>query len=765
MNDQTAQKNPADQNQSQTQSQAQNQNQQIQQGNSQPKNVTTPGGNPGQPKAGSGGGAGTDFSYPSAGSPNMGQNSSPPNTGSADSTKPNPATGGSSNPAAQTPKNPRSSLPAKPSPPAQPSQTSQPQSPKPSSSGAGASPSPKASGSNDGQNRDSSDASSDESSISDLAKKLSSWKKDFLGGDENKKDDQKSNSKDAPQDKSKNEKKADNSGDAKKQSDQEKKPQPDAKGGTSSPSSTNPQTTPPTMPSSDKSLPVQTVKPVQSDSPDSGGSTNKVAPTIVKPNTDSNSVPTAVQSSTPAPSSAAGPDSKKPGPAGPQSEPQSQPQSSGPQSQSGSSTLPSKTQVPQKPAPQSPAQPDASAKPQPMPVSKSQLNSSQKSQPQPQSKPQSKPQPQSQPQTQPAADAKKTTAKPGKFPHKIDQLLQMVIDKKASDLHITAGYPAMLRVDGALEKIDDNLITEEISKDLILPVLPENKQELLEVNREVDLAYSYEEKARFRINAYYERGRMAAAFRLIPNKIRTIEELKLPTSYHQIAKLPQGFVLVTGPTGHGKSTTLAAILNEINLNQPKHIITIEDPIEYVYPPGTALVDQREMHEDTHSWEIALRSAMRQDPDVVLVGEMRDYETIAAAITLAETGHLVLATLHTNNASQTIDRIIDVFPEHQQEQIRTQLANIIEAVISQRLIPITGGGRRAVSEIMFATSAVKNLIREGKTYQIDNVIRTSMDVGMKSLEQSLVDLVREGVITTEDAENAAVYPEEITRLLK
>ncbi|MBN2100320.1 type IV pilus twitching motility protein PilT [Candidatus Dojkabacteria bacterium] len=347
----------------------------------------------------------------------------------------------------------------------------------------------------------------------------------------------------------------------------------------------------------------------------------------------------------------------------------------------------------------------------------------------------------------------------------MDQLLQTIVDKDSSDLHITVGYPPMMRIDGLLTPIVQEIITEEDAMNLIAPLLPENKRELLEVNREVDLSYAYKDVARFRVNAYYERDNPAAALRLIPSRIRSIEELKLPGVYHQFVNLPQGLVLVTGPTGHGKSTTLAAIIQEINTTLPKHIITIEDPIEYIYPPSKALIDQREMHEDTHSWEIALRSAMRQDPDVVLVGEMRDFETIASAITLAETGHLVFATLHTNNAAQTIDRVVDVFPEHQQAQVRTQLSNILEAVISQRLIPIIGGGRRAVSEVLLATPAVRSLIREGKSHQIDNVIRTSVDVGMKSLEHSLVDLVREGVITMEDAEAFAVHPEEVVRLLK
>jgi twitching motility protein PilT len=353
----------------------------------------------------------------------------------------------------------------------------------------------------------------------------------------------------------------------------------------------------------------------------------------------------------------------------------------------------------------------------------------------------------------------------GGYPHTIEELMELVVDKSASDLHVGVGYPAMVRLDGALSPVGQDIIGEEDIADLVLPVLPENKRELLEVNREVDLAYSFKQDARFRINAFYTKGSIAGAFRLIPNRIRTIEELKLPGVYHQLTKLPQGLVLVTGPTGHGKSTTLAAMLQEVNETYPKHIITIEDPIEYVYPKARALVNQREMHEDPHSWEIALRSAMREDPDVILVGEMRDFETIAAAITLAETGHLVFATLHTNSSSQTLDRIIDVFPEHQQAQVRTQVSNVLEAIISQRLVPISTGGRRAVSEVLLATGAVRNLIREGKSHQIDNVIRTSLDIGMKTLEHSLVDLVREGAITVDEAESIALHPEEVIRLMR
>ena len=356
-------------------------------------------------------------------------------------------------------------------------------------------------------------------------------------------------------------------------------------------------------------------------------------------------------------------------------------------------------------------------------------------------------------------------SKAGHYLYNIEQLLDLVIERNGSDLHLAVGYPAMIRVDGDLVPVSNDVLTPENALELILPVLDEEKKDRLEVNREVDLAYSHRDKARFRINAFHQKQTVAAAFRLIPTKIRSIDDLQLPQIYHQLTKLGQGLVLVTGPTGHGKSTTLAAMIQEINLTRPDHILTIEDPIEYIYPIAKAMVVQREIQDDTHSWEIAMKSALREDPNIVLVGEMRDFETISAAITLAETGHLVFATLHTNSAAQTIDRIIDVFPENQQPQIRLQLSNIVEAVIAQRLIPINGGGRRAVSEIMIANPAIRNLIREAKTYQIDNVIRTSADIGMISLETMLVKLVREGVITMEKAQQYAVRPEEVVRLLK
>lgn len=347
----------------------------------------------------------------------------------------------------------------------------------------------------------------------------------------------------------------------------------------------------------------------------------------------------------------------------------------------------------------------------------------------------------------------------------IFELLQIVIDRNSSDLHVKVGYPAQIRIDGELIAINNDIIDEEYAEELVYSLLDEAKRDKLEVNREIDFAYAFEDKGRFRINAFYQRKTISMALRLIPSRIKSMHELDLPGVYNNLTKLNQGFILVTGPTGSGKSTTLASMIQEINMSRSCHIVTIEDPIEYVYPKGKAMISQREVGDDTHGWDIAMRSALREDPDVILVGEMRDYETIASAITLAETGHLVFATLHTNSAAQTIERIVDVFPENQQNQVRAQLANILEAVIAQRLVPINGGGRKAVSEIMLANPAIRNLIREGKTHQIDNVIRTSADIGMISIEHSLVKMVRQGVITIETAQKFAVKPEEVVRLLK
>ncbi len=334
----------------------------------------------------------------------------------------------------------------------------------------------------------------------------------------------------------------------------------------------------------------------------------------------------------------------------------------------------------------------------------------------------------------------------------IQQLLQYVIDNKASDLHVVVGAPPTVRLDGALVPVaGEAVITPLTAQQLVSGVLTVEQKEVLAVNRELDFSFTLAEKARFRVNAYQQKGSAAAAFRLIPAVIPGIDELGLPKICHQFATLKQGFILVTGPTGHGKSTTLAAILEEINRTRPVHIVTVEDPIEYVYSSNLAVVSQREIRQDTHSWEIALRSVLREDPDVVLIGEMLDFETIAAALTIAETGHLVFATLHTNSAAQTVDRIVDVFPESQQAQARLQLSANLEAVLSQRLIPKVAGGRVVAYEIMTATPAVKTTIREGKTHLIDNIIMTSAESGMVTLESSLAGLVKSGAVSLETAQ--------------
>ena len=270
---------------------------------------------------------------------------------------------------------------------------------------------------------------------------------------------------------------------------------------------------------------------------------------------------------------------------------------------------------------------------------------------------------------------------------------------------------------------------------------------------------------RFRVNAFHERGNIAAALRLIPKNIQTVDSLGLPPVVGGFAELPRGLVLVTGPTGSGKSTTLAALIDKINTEKQTHIITIEDPIEYTHSNKKSAIVQREVHYDTFSFAAALRSSLRQDPDVVLIGEMRDLETIAAAITLAETGHLVFATLHTNSASQSIDRMVDVFPSHQQSQVRSQLSVILQAIVSQRLVPAIGGGRIAAAEILVATSAIRNIIREGKTHQIDAAIQTGADHGMQSMDRTLVNLIHNGTITYDDARSIAVDVEELDRLMR
>ena len=349
---------------------------------------------------------------------------------------------------------------------------------------------------------------------------------------------------------------------------------------------------------------------------------------------------------------------------------------------------------------------------------------------------------------------------------RIETLLEEVVRRKASDLHIQVSLPPMFRIDGSLVPVPNTPVLDDATAErLIFAILDEDQQQILNKDKEFDFSFAFGNLGRFRVNAFHERGNIAAALRLIPNEIKTIQELGMPQIINNFAEYPRGLVLVTGPTGSGKSTTLAALIDRINSETAKHIITIEDPIEFTHRSKKSVVVQREVHYDTYSFNAALRSSLRQDPDVVLIGEMRDLETISAAITIAETGHLVFATLHTNSASQSIDRMIDVFPPHQQPQIRTQLSNILMAICSQRLIPAIGGGRVVATEIMVATPAARNIIREGKTHQLDALIQTGADQGMQTMDRTLVGLVQQGVITHDEAKNYAVDLTEFERLMR
>ena len=348
----------------------------------------------------------------------------------------------------------------------------------------------------------------------------------------------------------------------------------------------------------------------------------------------------------------------------------------------------------------------------------------------------------------------------------IQQLLGLTVERNASDLHLSVGYPPILRIHGELMPVPGEEVIADAEMDMLIsPLLSEEQKNIYKQNYELDFSFDFETKARFRANIYKQKGHNALALRLIPFVIPNLESLGLPPIVSKITTLKQGFILVTGPTGHGKSTTLASFIQKINVERAVHVITVEDPIEYVYSKGKSFIEQREMYKDTKSWGNALRAALREDPDVVLVGEMRDLETMTAAMTIAETGHLVFATLHTNSAAQSVDRIIDVFPENQQPQIRLQLASTIEAIISQRLIPTIEPGRTLASEVLFANTAVRNIIREAKLHLLDNLIETSAESGMQILERSLSDLVKNGKISTEVALLYAQRPELLNKLLE
>lgn len=350
------------------------------------------------------------------------------------------------------------------------------------------------------------------------------------------------------------------------------------------------------------------------------------------------------------------------------------------------------------------------------------------------------------------------------------ELLEKTVQNKASDLHLVVGEVPVLRIDGRLTFLQTYPpLTNEVMLQMIGSILSSTQKESLASERNLDFSYgygggNYGDKGRFRVNCYYQRGTLAAAFRLLPSEIRTLEDLGIPTICHSFAKLRQGFVLVTGPTGHGKSTTIASIINEINQSRAANIITIEDPIEYVYAKGKSIISQREIGSDAHHWHDALKSALREDIDVVVIGEMRDPESISSAISIAETGHLVFSTLHTNSASQSIDRIIDAFPETQQAQIRIQLAATLEGIISQRLLERVDAGRVVASEVLLGTNGVKANIRDGKTHLIDSIIETSQNEGMIPLEVSLAALVKQGVVTMDTAKSYAVRLESFLRLL-
>ena len=348
---------------------------------------------------------------------------------------------------------------------------------------------------------------------------------------------------------------------------------------------------------------------------------------------------------------------------------------------------------------------------------------------------------------------------------KIKEIMELAVANKASDIHLSASMVPKIRVNGELTDLANfDIGTPKQMTEMILSILNDEQLVILKGEKDMDFSVNIG-TARFRVNMYYQKGELACALRVVPSEIPTFSALNLPDMFNSFVDFKQGFILMTGPTGHGKSTSVAAILNEINKNHKCHMVTIEDPIEYIIKPEKAIVSQRELGFDTASFEAALKSVLRQDPNVVYVGEMRDLETISSALTISETGHLVFSTLHTNSAAQTVDRIIDVFPEGSKEQIKVQLASVITAIVSQRLLPATDGGRIPVFEIMIATPAVRNAIREGKAFMLDNIIQTSADVGMVGLETSLARLVKMGKITEEVAMSYSLRPSELQSNLR
>lgn len=345
------------------------------------------------------------------------------------------------------------------------------------------------------------------------------------------------------------------------------------------------------------------------------------------------------------------------------------------------------------------------------------------------------------------------------------KLLEVVVEKQASDFHITVGKPPMIRLNRELiPLLNESLFTPDDTKELAFALMTMEQREEFLREKQIDFSYNFGEKGRFRVNVFFQRGYISVALRLIPEKIRTLHELNLPSTLYRFCNYSQGFVLITGPSSHGKSTTLAALINEINNTKIKHIITIEDPIEYLFDQNKCIISQRELHKDTLSFEKALKATFREDPDVIMVGEMRDKETIETAITAAETGHLVFATLHTNSAAQTLYRILDSFSGEQQNQVKSQLSRSLIGIVSQRLVPRINGGVVPACEILFNNDAVSNLIRKDKVYEIPLIIDTSYDEEMVSLNRSLAELVRTGVVDIEIAMNYSTNPQELVKLI-